>query len=66
MKARPIYKKDHPKSNIYHVRFRIEPGRVPGEIPPREDEIYTPEQYYLLRKIKRHREAIPRKYHFRI
>ncbi|MEK6873381.1 MAG: hypothetical protein AABW91_00915 [Nanoarchaeota archaeon] len=60
----PIYRKA-PGTNIYYTRFRINPMEVPGEIPVRENEIYTPEQYYLLRKIKRHRETISGKYHFR-
>ncbi len=56
------------EDNIIYHNFEkpLNISKVPGEIPIREDEIYTPEQYYLLRRIKRHKEAMSGKYHFRI
>ena len=60
--------KGNNEENMLYIDFnkRIDPSKVPGEIPQRKDEIVTGEQYYLIRRIKRHRETLSRRYSFRI
>ncbi|GEM_PF-6001076 len=60
--------KGNNEENILYTDFNkpIDPSKVPGEIPQRKDEIVTGEQYYLIKRIKRHRETISKRYSFRI
>ena len=59
--------KENDTNIIYHnFEKPFDPSKVPGEIPLRDGEKLSPLEYHLLRRIKRHKEAMLGKYHFRI